>query len=165
MKRRHGQHTPQPCRTARPGALQTSDPAGRWTPAPPARHPGGARRGHGDAGSTLAKPPGRGVPARQPPARATTPEACFVATSRHQDPRTFQRLQALEDAICYRTARLAEPCGACGPADETRCDEHACDLSLIAAYQRSFKDLAGSMTAARERARAAHRKPLCTSPR
>ena len=81
------------------------------------------------------------------------------------DSESFQRLQALEDAICYRTARLAEPCGSCGPTGETQCDEHACDVSLIAAYQRSFKDLAGSMTAARERARAAHGQPSRPCPR
>src|SRR5262249_35858572 len=81
------------------------------------------------------------------------------------DSSSFQRLQALEDAICYRTARLAEPCGACGPTGETRCDEHACDLSLIAAYHRPFKALAGSLPGARERARVARRLSLITRPR
>jgi hypothetical protein len=46
----------------------------------------------------------------------------------------FQQLQALEDAIAYRRARLAEPCPDCGVA---RCDDHATDANLIAAYQRA----------------------------
>jgi hypothetical protein len=48
----------------------------------------------------------------------------------------FQRLQALEDAIAYRAARLAAPCPACGclPGDQ-RCDEHARDLELIGEYR------------------------------
>lgn len=47
----------------------------------------------------------------------------------------FQRLQALEDAIAYRAARLAALCPACGhlPGDQ-RCDEHARDLELIDEY-------------------------------
>lgn len=43
----------------------------------------------------------------------------------------FQQLQAFEDAIAYRRARLAEPCPDCGPA---RCDDHATDATLITAY-------------------------------
>jgi hypothetical protein len=46
----------------------------------------------------------------------------------------FQQLQAFEDAIAYRRARLAEPCQDCGPA---RCDDHATDASLITAYQQA----------------------------
>jgi hypothetical protein len=50
----------------------------------------------------------------------------------------FQRLQALEDAIAYRQARVTAPCSDCGSAASgDRCDEHACDLNLIAAYQRT----------------------------
>jgi hypothetical protein len=46
----------------------------------------------------------------------------------------FQRLQAYEDAIAYRTARLATPCPKCS---QDRCDEHAIDADLIAAYRRA----------------------------
>jgi hypothetical protein len=46
----------------------------------------------------------------------------------------FRLLQAYEDAVAYRTARLATPCLNCGPQ---RCDEHAVDASLIAAYRRA----------------------------
>jgi hypothetical protein len=60
---------------------------------------------------------------------------------------SFSRLQALEDAICYRTARLAEPCPGCGPDDESRCDEHACDVTLIATYRQAAKELGASMRA------------------
>jgi hypothetical protein len=65
------------------------------------------------------------------------------------DSASFQRLQALEDAIRYRTARLAAPCPDCEPGG-SRCDEHACDARLIAGYQQAASQLAGSMTAARE---------------
>ena len=44
----------------------------------------------------------------------------------------FRELQALEDAINYR---LAVPCLRCQPAEAGgRCDEHACDVALIAGY-------------------------------
>jgi hypothetical protein len=48
----------------------------------------------------------------------------------------FQQLQALEDAIAYRRARAAAPCPDC-TADGRRCDDHACDLHLIADYQQA----------------------------
>jgi hypothetical protein len=48
----------------------------------------------------------------------------------------FHHLQALEDAIAYRRARVAAPCADCGQVPGgRRCDDHACDLDLIAAYQ------------------------------
>ena len=58
----------------------------------------------------------------------------------------FQRLQALEDAIDYRRARVAAPCPDCAAAAPGRkCDDHARDLRLIAEYlqaiQRSDLDL------------------------
>lgn len=55
---------------------------------------------------------------------------------RHQ----FQLLQALEDAITYRRARSAAPCVDCEAAPHGhRCDDHACDLNLIAAYQQTAR--------------------------
>jgi hypothetical protein len=49
----------------------------------------------------------------------------------------FQQLQALDDAIAWRRARLAISCPDCGPVPEgQKCDDHACDLDLIAAYQQ-----------------------------
>ncbi|HEY4851927.1 MAG TPA: hypothetical protein VII22_14110, partial [Streptosporangiaceae bacterium] len=48
----------------------------------------------------------------------------------------FQHLQALEDAIAYRRARVNGPCSDC-TASGRKCDDHACDLNLIAAYQRT----------------------------
>jgi hypothetical protein len=48
----------------------------------------------------------------------------------------FQHLQALEDAIAYRQARVSAPCPDCTAGGQT-CDDHACDLNLIAAYQRT----------------------------
>jgi hypothetical protein len=46
----------------------------------------------------------------------------------------FERVQAFEDAIAYRRARLALPCHDCGLA---RCDDHAADADLIARYRRA----------------------------
>jgi hypothetical protein len=46
----------------------------------------------------------------------------------------FQRLQAIEDAIAYRAARLAAPCSDCG---QSRCDDHATDADLITVYRWS----------------------------
>jgi hypothetical protein len=60
---------------------------------------------------------------------------------------SFRQLQAFEDAICYRSARLAEPCPGCGPDGESRCDEHACDVMLIAGYRQAVKELSASMRA------------------
>jgi hypothetical protein len=54
--------------------------------------------------------------------------------------RKFLGLQALDDAIAYRRARAAEACADCGPGIcGTRCDDHACDISLIAAYQEAAR--------------------------
>lgn len=55
----------------------------------------------------------------------------------------FQHLQALQDAIAYRTARLATPCPNCGPQ---RCDDHATDTVLIAAYRLTAITLAAQAT-------------------
>lgn len=49
----------------------------------------------------------------------------------------FLRLQSLDDAISFRGARVAAPCPDCGPgAADGRCDDHACDLSLLAGYRK-----------------------------
>jgi hypothetical protein len=48
----------------------------------------------------------------------------------------FQQLQALEDAIAYRRARVIAPCPDCTASGRT-CDDHACDLNLITAYQQT----------------------------
>jgi hypothetical protein len=74
-----------------------------------------ATRGSGTWGG--AAPGGGGVPAVTAAERAS-----------------FRQLQAYEDAIAYRTARLAAPCPRCGPAP---CDDHAADLDLISAYRRA----------------------------
>jgi hypothetical protein len=68
-------------------------------------------------------------------------------SQRHQSPprltpaerARFQHLQALEDAIAYRAARLTAPCPHCGPA---RCDDHATDTTLITAYRLTAAALA-----------------------
>jgi hypothetical protein len=67
------------------------------------------------------------------------------------------RLQALDDAIAYRAARIAAPCPDCGP--DARCDDHACDADLITAYQ----DTARALVAEIKRARAQAHPPLSPS--
>jgi hypothetical protein len=50
---------------------------------------------------------------------------------------SFQWPQALDDAIAYRRARVVAPCPDCDSGlVVTRCDDHACDMMLIAAYHR-----------------------------
>ncbi len=51
----------------------------------------------------------------------------------------YQRLQALEDALKYRRARIAEPCGACDALPNEQCDDHARDVGLIAEYERAAR--------------------------
>jgi hypothetical protein len=76
-----------------------------------------------------------------PAARAAVPALDDIARDQHPDitatvQAECQRLQALEDAIAYRRARVSAPCPDC-TASGPKCDDHACDLTLIAAYQRT----------------------------
>jgi hypothetical protein len=50
----------------------------------------------------------------------------------------FRQLQALEDAIAYRRARLSAACSACGPR---LCDDHATDAALITGYRHAARHL------------------------
>jgi hypothetical protein len=59
-----------------------------------------------------------------------------TTTTRHIEQGWFQHLQALQDAIAYRRARVIAPCPDC-TASGHRCDDHACDLDLIADYQQT----------------------------
>jgi hypothetical protein len=59
-----------------------------------------------------------------------------TATTGHIERGWFQHLQALEDALAYRRARVTAPCPDCAASNQ-KCDDHACDLDLIAAYQRT----------------------------
>jgi hypothetical protein len=55
----------------------------------------------------------------------------FAVPERHR----YRELQALEDAVNFRLARLMAPCSRCDPiAGGVRYDEHACDVALIAGY-------------------------------
>lgn len=59
----------------------------------------------------------------------------------------FRELQALEDAINYRLARLAVPCPHCEPgAVGDWCDEHACDVALIAGYLESARVMTAALS-------------------
>ncbi len=60
---------------------------------------------------------------------------CPVAAVRGSRWHRYRELQALEDAVNFRLARLMAPCPRCEPAAAGgRCDEHACDVALIAGY-------------------------------
>ena len=74
----------------------------------------------------------------------------FAVPERHR----FRELQALEDAVNYRLARLMAPCPECGPGPAgNRCDEHACDVDLIAGYLEAAQSIMAELSrAARERA-------------
>ena len=48
--------------------------------------------------------------------------------------RLFRNLQALDDAIALRRARLADCCPAC--TEDERCNDHGRDVELIAAYRQ-----------------------------
>ncbi len=50
-------------------------------------------------------------------------------------------MQALEDAICYRSGVIAAPCADCDIDSAERCDQHACDLTLIRNYRQSIEAL------------------------
>jgi hypothetical protein len=73
----------------------------------------------------------------------------FAVPDRHR----FRQLQALEDAVNYRAARLMVPCSRCEPGRD-RCDEHACDVALVAGYLEAAEvivaDLARMNRAIRE---------------
>jgi hypothetical protein len=74
-------------------------------------------------------------------AHATVPALDDIACDQYRDITATvraqcQRLQALEDAIAYRRARVSAPCPDC-TASGQKCDDHACDLNLIAVYQRT----------------------------
>jgi hypothetical protein len=51
----------------------------------------------------------------------------------------FQFLQALDDAISYRTARAAEPCADCHAAAGGKCDDHGRDVDLIGEYRAASR--------------------------
>jgi hypothetical protein len=47
----------------------------------------------------------------------------------------FRLAQALQDAIVLRRARAGTYCHDCDQAPSGRCDDHACDVDLIARYE------------------------------
>jgi hypothetical protein len=50
----------------------------------------------------------------------------------------FVRLQAFRDALDYRRARLAGPCGGCQAAPgDSSCEDYVRDLDLVAEYERA----------------------------
>jgi hypothetical protein len=74
-------------------------------------------------------------------ARAAAPALDDIARDQHRGVTATvraecQHLQALDDAIAYRGARVTALCPDCTASGQI-CDDHACDLDLIAAYQRT----------------------------
>jgi hypothetical protein len=63
-------------------------------------------------------------------------------------PRSCAHLQALDDAISYRAARLRAPCRTCRPG--APCHAHGRDLSLLDTYHQ----IAQAVVAARNAANA-----------
>jgi hypothetical protein len=52
-----------------------------------------------------------------------------------------QHLQALEDALAFRRARVAAPCADCAAAPGGRCEDHGRDVDLISDYTRTARRL------------------------
>jgi hypothetical protein len=53
-----------------------------------------------------------------------------------QERARFNQLQALDDAIAFRLARLGEHCTECEAGEPgASCDDHACDVALVARYR------------------------------
>ena len=61
----------------------------------------------------------------------------LTITSRHP----LRLMQALQDALVFRRARSLALCAECHEAPGGRCDDHACDLGLIAGYEQDFLDI------------------------
>lgn len=53
----------------------------------------------------------------------------------NEERRRLGRVQALDDAMDYRLARVAAPCGDCEKAAGGKCDDHSSDLDLIEFYR------------------------------
>lgn len=58
----------------------------------------------------------------------------------------LQRLQALEDALRYRRARIIEPCADCDAVPAGRCDDHGRDVDLIGEYEQAARRLGAGCT-------------------
>ena len=52
-----------------------------------------------------------------------------------------QHLQALEDAIRFRRARVGAPCGDCQGAPDGQCDDHGRDAGLISEYEHTARQV------------------------
>lgn len=84
-----------------------------------------------------------------PPAGAAPRVACgpagFAVRLAPLERGMMQRLQALEDAICFRRVCLSVPCPDCAEPGGA-CDEHARDRELIAEYQLAIRLLTLDLT-------------------
>jgi hypothetical protein len=73
-----------------------------------------------------------------------TPGTDTAAGITEADRSRLCQMQAYEDAVAYRSARLAIPCPDCGAE---RCDEHATDLDLITWYRQAAADCGRAISA------------------
>lgn len=60
--------------------------------------------------------------------------------------RQFRRMQAFEDAIAYRRARVTAACTDCAAQPGERCDDHARDVELIDEYAQEIDRSARALT-------------------
>jgi hypothetical protein len=63
-------------------------------------------------------------------------------------PHSIAHLQALDDAIRYRAARLKAPCRSCRPT--APCDAHSRDLSLLKIYNQMARAAVADLEHARQ---------------
>ena len=69
----------------------------------------------------------------------------FAVPERHR----FREMQALEDAINYRLARVMAACALCElVVAGGRCDEHACDVALIAGCHEAARAVMADLSRA-----------------
>jgi len=60
-----------------------------------------------------------------------------TAVTASRDSGRLRQMQAYEDAVCWRTGRLAAPCADCAAVPAGRCDDHGRDVNLIAEYRQA----------------------------
>ena len=62
------------------------------------------------------------------------------------DRRLFRMVQALQDAIVFRRARAGAYCYECDQAPGGRCEDHACDLDLVASYEQDARAISAAIS-------------------
>jgi hypothetical protein len=91
--------------------------------------------------SSIADSPDRAEAAGQQPGTAALP----IPFPRGR-PRSCSPLQAMEDALNYRRARLAIHCPECQPG--ARCDDHSADMRLLNTYSQMWQQVVAALPTA-----------------